>query len=99
MPWISICVLLSAWLLMRKLLALKSLFEKLFYLVHSMMSADREYARRDLDLAFAFAKSALDAGVRRIVYLGGLGETGTGLSEHLARSGLPECRLQSCVRL
>jgi uncharacterized protein YbjT (DUF2867 family) len=31
-----------------------------FYLVHSMMSADREYAQRDLDLAFAFAKAAVD---------------------------------------
>ena len=55
-----------------------------FYLVHSMMSADREYAQRDLDLAFAFAKAARDAGVGRIVYLGGLGETGSGLSEHLS---------------
>ena len=55
-----------------------------FYLVHSMMSADREYAQRDLDLAFAFAKAARDGGVRRIVYLGGLGETGSGLSEHLS---------------
>jgi len=55
-----------------------------FYLVHSMMSADREYARRDLDLALTFARSALDAGVRRIIYLGGLGETGFGLSEHLS---------------
>ena len=55
-----------------------------FYLVHSMISADREYARRDLDLAFAFGKAALDAGVQRIIYLGGLGETGPGLSEHLS---------------
>jgi uncharacterized protein YbjT (DUF2867 family) len=58
--------------------------EATFYLVHSMMSADREYARRDLDLALTFARSALDAGVRRIIYLGGLGETGFGLSEHLS---------------
>jgi uncharacterized protein YbjT (DUF2867 family) len=55
-----------------------------FYLVHSMMSADREYAERDLALAFAFAKAARDADVRRIIYLGGLGETGSGLSEHLS---------------
>jgi len=55
-----------------------------FYLVHSMMSADREYARRDLDLALAFANAARDANVRRIIYLGGLGETGPGLSEHLS---------------
>src|SRR5450432_4539298 len=49
-----------------------------------MMSADRKYAQRDLDLAFTFAKAALDAGVGRIIYLGGLGETGAGLSEHLS---------------
>jgi uncharacterized protein YbjT (DUF2867 family) len=55
-----------------------------FYLVHSMMSAEGEYARRDLDLAHAFARAARDAGVGRIIYLGGLGETGSGLSEHLS---------------
>ena len=76
-----------------------------FYLVHSMMSADREYARRDLDLALTFARSALDAGVRRIIYLGGLGETGFGLSEHLSSRrdvesalGSAEYRLQSSAQ-
>jgi len=55
-----------------------------FYLVHSMLSAEGEYARRDLDLALTFAKAARDAGVVRIIYLGGLGETGPNLSEHLS---------------
>jgi len=55
-----------------------------FYLVHSMMSAEGKYARCDLDLALAFAKAAQAAGLRRIIYLGGLGEMGPGLSEHLA---------------
>ncbi len=55
-----------------------------FYLVHSMMSAGDEYSKRDLDLAKTFARAAGDAGVGRIVYLGGLGETGKNLSEHLA---------------
>jgi uncharacterized protein YbjT (DUF2867 family) len=55
-----------------------------FYLVHSMMSAAGEYARRDQQLALAFARAARDAGVRRIIYLGGLGETGSNLSEHLS---------------
>jgi len=55
-----------------------------FYLVHSMMSCEGEYARRDLDLALAFARAARDAGVPRIIYLGGLGEMGAGLSEHLS---------------
>ena len=55
-----------------------------FYLVHSMMSAEGEYARQDLNLALTFAGAARDAGLGRIIYLGGLGETGAGLSEHLS---------------
>jgi uncharacterized protein YbjT (DUF2867 family) len=55
-----------------------------FYLVHSMMSAGGEYAQRDQQLALTFARAARDAGVGRIIYLGGLGETGSNLSEHLS---------------
>ncbi len=55
-----------------------------FYLVHSMMSADGAYAERDQQLAHSFAAAARDAGVGRIIYLGGLGETGSNLSEHLS---------------
>jgi uncharacterized protein YbjT (DUF2867 family)/uncharacterized protein YndB with AHSA1/START domain len=55
-----------------------------FYLVHSMVAAGREYAERDRAMAKAFARAAEDTGLERIVYLGGLGELGEGLSEHLA---------------
>lgn len=55
-----------------------------FYLVHSMESAGADYAERDRDMAAAFAQAARAAGVDRIIYLGGLGETQDGLSEHLA---------------
>jgi len=55
-----------------------------FYLVHSMMSAGGEYAQRDRQLALTFARAARDAGVSPIIYLGGLGETGSNLSEHLS---------------
>ncbi|MEI9812409.1 MAG: SDR family oxidoreductase [Acidobacteriota bacterium] len=55
-----------------------------FYLVHSMTSAGSEYAERDQNLALQFATAARDAGVQRIIYLGGLGETGSDLSEHLS---------------
>ena len=48
-----------------------------------MMSSDRAYAEHDLALARTFAAAARDAGVGRIIYLGGLGEMGSGLSEHL----------------
>ena len=51
-----------------------------FYLVHSMTSAGAKYATRDLQLALAFARAARTAGVERIIYLGGLGETGPDLS-------------------
>jgi len=55
-----------------------------YYLVHSMLAAGRDYARRDRELAATFARAAGRAGLERIVYLGGLGEVGDGLSEHLA---------------
>ena len=55
-----------------------------FYLVHSMVAAGHEYAERDREMAKAFARAAEDTGLERIVYLGGLGELGAGLSEHLA---------------
>jgi uncharacterized protein YbjT (DUF2867 family) len=42
-----------------------------YYLVHSMASG-RDFARLDLEAASHFARAAADAGVRRIVYLGGL---------------------------
>jgi uncharacterized protein YbjT (DUF2867 family) len=55
-----------------------------FYLVHSMTSAGTKYAEQDRHLASAFAAGARKAGVERIIYLGGLGETGPDLSEHLS---------------
>ncbi len=55
-----------------------------YYLVHSMDAAGPAYRRRDLALAETFGRAAMRAGVPRIIYLGGLGETGDGLSEHLS---------------
>ena len=54
-----------------------------YYLVHSMMAAGRAYRERDRVLANAFAQAASEAHLERIVYMGGLGETGQQLSEHL----------------
>ncbi len=54
-----------------------------YYLVHSMIAAGTSYRDLDLELARNFASAAELAGLERIVYLGGLGETGEGLSEHL----------------
>ncbi|NNE07100.1 MAG: SDR family oxidoreductase [Gemmatimonadetes bacterium] len=54
-----------------------------YYMIHSMMVVGSEYRERDRRLATTFANAAGMAGVERILYLGGLGETGEGLSEHL----------------
>lgn len=53
-----------------------------YYLVHSLDSSD--FKRRDSEAARAFARAAADAGIGRIVYLGGLGDDDGTLSEHLA---------------
>jgi uncharacterized protein YbjT (DUF2867 family) len=55
-----------------------------YYLVHSMLATGARYAEADRRLAERFASAAARAGVGRIIYLGGLGERGDGLSEHLA---------------
>ncbi len=54
-----------------------------YYLIHSMTAVGPGYRQRDRDLAASFARAAAAAGVRRIIYLGGLGEMGPDLSEHL----------------
>ncbi|HTY20011.1 MAG TPA: NAD(P)H-binding protein [Geobacteraceae bacterium] len=55
-----------------------------FYLVHSMGGGRAGFERRDRQAAEYFTAAAEKAGVRRVIYLGGLGETGPNLSEHLA---------------
>lgn len=66
-----------------------------FYLVHSMVSGGAEYAAHDRALAERFAAAAERAALPRIVYLGGMGELGAGLSEHLASRRDVERRLAS----
>ncbi len=56
-----------------------------YYLVHSMLAAGADYAEHDRELARNFAAAASRTpSARRIIYLGGLGETGPDLSEHLS---------------
>ena len=57
--------------------------EAAYYLIHSMVAAGQEYAQRDREMALRFAAAGEQAGLKRIIYLGGLGELGEGLSEHL----------------
>jgi uncharacterized protein YbjT (DUF2867 family) len=53
-----------------------------YYLVHSMLSPG-EFEREDRLAAANFAAAARAAGMRRIIYLGGLGESSSRLSAHL----------------
>ena len=53
-----------------------------YYLVHSM-GAHGDYRQADIDAATAFGRAAKAAGVRRIIYLGGLGDPENVKSKHL----------------
>ena len=76
-----------------------------YYLIHSMAST-RDYAENDRKGAESFAKAARDAGVCRIIYLGGLGQ-GERLSRHLAsrqevgrilrESGIPTTEFRASI--
>ncbi len=75
-----------------------------YYLIHSM-TATRPFAEADRSMATSFARAARAQGVRRIVYLGGLGAGDT--SEHLASrhevgeilraSGVPTIELRASI--
>jgi uncharacterized protein YbjT (DUF2867 family) len=76
-----------------------------YYLIHSMASAG-DFEREDRQAALNFAGAAREAGVRRIVYLGGLGRE-PGLSRHLRsrqevgrtlrESGVPTIELRASI--
>lgn len=61
--------------------ALKSI-DVAYYLIHSMREGDN-FQERDIQAARNFGAAAQRQGVKRIVYLGGLGDTTTALSHHL----------------
>ena len=78
-----------------------------YYLIHSM--GGENFAARDREAARIFGQAARELGVRRIIYLGGLGEGASGLSEHLRsrqetgeilrRSGVPVVELRASIVL
>jgi uncharacterized protein YbjT (DUF2867 family) len=59
-----------------------------YYLVHSLggktIYKTTEFIDKDKLAARNFIEAANAEGIKRVIYLGGLGETGKGLSEHLA---------------
>ena len=55
-----------------------------YYLVHAMGEDSPDFRGRDLRQALTFADACAQAGVRRILYLGGLGDPTHHRSDHLA---------------
>lgn len=57
--------------------------QAVFYLVHSMYPGVNDFEDRDKQAAQTMRDAAQDAGLERVVYLGGLGDPDTQLSAHL----------------
>jgi uncharacterized protein YbjT (DUF2867 family) len=69
-----------------------------YYLVHSMADGVHGFIQRDCTAAGNFAMAAQAAGVKRIIYLGGLGDCNKSLSPHLeTRQQVGELLRQSGV--
>ncbi|MGD8780786.1 MAG: SDR family oxidoreductase [Ignavibacteria bacterium] len=70
-----------------------------YYLIHSMSAGEKDFVDIDLKAAENFSYKAKENGVKRIIYLGGLGNKSDNLSPHLLsrqmtgemlrKSGLP----------
>ena len=54
-----------------------------YYLIHSVTRRDVDFPRLEAEAAHNFARAARQAGVRRVVYLGGMGGGAARLSRHL----------------
>ena len=54
-----------------------------YYLIHSLLLGPKEFASADVQAARNFRMVAEEKKVKRIIYLGGLGDTRTQLSTHL----------------
>ncbi len=54
-----------------------------YYLVHSMDPGQRDFSATDREGAENMARAAGAEGLSRILYLGGMGDPGAGMSEHL----------------
>lgn len=77
-----------------------------YYFIHSLTDTE-EYRERDRRVARDFGYAAREAGVERIIYLGGLGDPEADLSEHLrsrqetgaalAEAGVPVTEFRAAV--
>lgn len=78
-----------------------------YFLIHSMRAKSDKFAEMDGLAAQNFVATCEEAGVKKIIYLGGLGETNVLLSQHLksrmevgeilSRSSIPVIRLHAAI--
>lgn len=54
-----------------------------YYLIHSLLLGKKKFEAADIDAAINFRRAAQRCGVKRIIYLGGLGDVLGHLSRHL----------------
>ncbi|MFQ5865651.1 MAG: SDR family oxidoreductase [bacterium] len=55
-----------------------------YYLIHSLLLGQKRFESADIQAAMNFRKAAEEKNVKRIIYLGGLGDIRTPLSPHLS---------------
>lgn len=66
--------------------ALKRAFEGIhtaYYLIHSLLLGPKRFETADVQASYNFRNAAEEMGLKRIIYLGGLGDAHTPLSPHL----------------
>ncbi len=68
-----------------------------YYLVHSMAEGDPDFRRREALAAERFAQAARDAGLERIVYLGGVAPADKPSEHLLSRLEVGQTLRQGCV--
>ena len=78
-----------------------------YYLIHSMAAGESRFEEQDRLVAENFGRAARQSGVKRIIYLGGLGAKEDSLSSHLksrqeigqilAHSGVPVTEFRATV--
>ena len=67
-----------------------------YYLIHSLRLGPKEFASADMQAARNFRLAAQELGVRRIIYLGGLGDIRSSLSSHLRSRAEVAEELKKC---
>ncbi|MBI4971074.1 MAG: SDR family oxidoreductase [Candidatus Omnitrophica bacterium] len=81
--WLGVEVMAGDVLVPETLVPAMQGMDAVYYLVHSMSAGEKHFEERDRQAARYVGDAARAAGVKRIIYLGGLGRRGEVISAHL----------------